>query len=303
MGYGDWRSKKGSAQRPEQRPEWKIAKPALKKLFHNKCAYCESQVGSTRYGNVDHFRPKRDAAGLDKSDIDPEHYWWLAYDWDNYLLSCPVCNQKWKLAYFPVQEIPRKLPPVEDPPETPLLLNPFFGEDPAKHLEFGWYGEITAYKKSEYGRTTIDVCGLDRQNLRDARELNVGRAHELVEQYRDPGENDPVYITHLLDLYRLLLPSQPHSGLVRIIFKQETKKSWINVARKLTEKRGPVLVQEYLATPEDHPRRRRVIKYLSELADPDNPYANRVKVLFEQETGESWDDFIVQVEALSLNSE
>jgi hypothetical protein len=45
------------------------------------------------------------------------------------------------------------------------------------------------------------------------------------------------------------------------------------------------------------------VMHLSELADLDNPYANRVKILFEQETEESWDDFMVQVEALSLNSE
>ena len=41
---------------------------------------------------------------------------------------------------------------------------------------------------------------------------------------------------------------------------------------------------------------------MSELADPDNPYADRVEALFEQETEDSWDEFMEEVEALRSNS-
>lgn len=54
------------------------------------CAYCSSelmQAGS----DVEHFRPKQ--AG----------YWWLAYDFQNYLLSCKPCNQTCKGPRFPMQ--------------------------------------------------------------------------------------------------------------------------------------------------------------------------------------------------------
>ena len=47
-------------------------------------------------GDVEHFRPK--SAVLD----DPLHggYWWLAYDFQNYLLSCSLCNRVRKKTRF-----------------------------------------------------------------------------------------------------------------------------------------------------------------------------------------------------------
>ena len=59
----------------------------LRLLFHNKCAYCESDLGDNL--DVEHFRPK---GGVTE---EPGHsgYWWLAHDWTNLLPSCTPCNQ------------------------------------------------------------------------------------------------------------------------------------------------------------------------------------------------------------------
>ena len=68
---------------------WKKAKAQLLRESRNKCAYCETPVTVTAYGDVEHFRPK-------------SVYWWLAYSYENYLPSCIVCNQQFKKDAFPL---------------------------------------------------------------------------------------------------------------------------------------------------------------------------------------------------------
>lgn len=58
---------------------WKSSKAQLLEESHDKCAFCEREVPSGSYGDVEHYRPK-------------SIYWWMAYTIDNYLLSCTVCN-------------------------------------------------------------------------------------------------------------------------------------------------------------------------------------------------------------------
>ncbi len=50
---------------------------ALKRIYKNKCAFCEHKV--EQY-HIEHYRPKK-------------VYYWLAFSWDNLLMSCATCNQ------------------------------------------------------------------------------------------------------------------------------------------------------------------------------------------------------------------
>lgn len=65
-------------------------KARLHKLFHGKCAYCESFFASTAPVDVEHYRPKGNV------EERPDHggYWWLAMDWENLLPSCIDCNRR-----------------------------------------------------------------------------------------------------------------------------------------------------------------------------------------------------------------
>src|SRR4051812_48090884 len=56
------------------------------------CAYCGCLLPRNDRGDVDHFRPKS------RLRDDPSHGgdWWLAYVFDNYLLSCSTCNRNCK---------------------------------------------------------------------------------------------------------------------------------------------------------------------------------------------------------------
>ncbi|HKH46179.1 MAG TPA: hypothetical protein VKM72_16075 [Thermoanaerobaculia bacterium] len=58
--------------------------------FHGRvCAYCQCELPRNDPGAVEHFRPK-------------SIYWWLAYDFTNYFLSCRVCNSECKMDKFPL---------------------------------------------------------------------------------------------------------------------------------------------------------------------------------------------------------
>ncbi|MER8646709.1 hypothetical protein [Mesorhizobium sp. M1252] len=65
-------------------------KDALEKMFHGKCAYCETFYASAQPLDVEHFRPK----GAVAEAVSHRGYWWLAMDWANLLPSCIDCNRK-----------------------------------------------------------------------------------------------------------------------------------------------------------------------------------------------------------------
>ena len=69
--------------------KWKSAKAILRNDTAKKCAYCEASTSTVAHGDVEHFRPK-------------STYWWLAFDFDNYLFSCQICNQLYKNDHFPI---------------------------------------------------------------------------------------------------------------------------------------------------------------------------------------------------------
>lgn len=64
---------------------------ALYAMHGYACVYCQRELTGSDRGDVEHFRPK-------------SWYWWLAYDFKNYLLSCTPCNRYYKKEKFPLKE-------------------------------------------------------------------------------------------------------------------------------------------------------------------------------------------------------
>ncbi|MCV3211109.1 hypothetical protein OHD62_31075 [Mesorhizobium sp. YC-39] len=62
----------------------------LERLFHGKCAYCESFYGGTQPVDIEHYRPKGEVEGVQGHPV----YYWLAMDWNNLLPSCIDCNRR-----------------------------------------------------------------------------------------------------------------------------------------------------------------------------------------------------------------
>ncbi|MFC3747282.1 hypothetical protein [Paenibacillus sp. GCM10012306] len=148
-------------------------KEALIGMFHGKCAYCEREVISIDYGDVEHFRPKQAYRRAKGQDLIYPGYYWLAMDWNNLLLSCTKCNQKYKKNLFPiVDESQRKTTHDAQMQEEPLLIDPCNkNDDPAAHFEYTTAGVIQS--KTDKGKTSIQVYGLHRKELKDRREKFV----------------------------------------------------------------------------------------------------------------------------------
>jgi len=143
-------------------------KGALIKMQHGKCAFCESQVRHVAHGDVEHFRPK--AGFTRKGVLVRPGYYWLAYDWENLLFACQLCNQRHKRNAFPLPAGSRRVrrPTGNLANEQPLFVDPT-REDPARHIEFNEH-VVRAVKGDRRGRRTIRGLGLNRDALKRRRE-------------------------------------------------------------------------------------------------------------------------------------
>ena len=143
-------------------------KAELLKAQFNKCCYCESKIGSTSPGDVEHYRPKAySQQDREQPKIYPGYYW-LVYDWDNLFVSCGICNRSHKKNYFPLSNPKGR---VRDhsgdlDKEKPLILNPGGSKDPLENIYF--HNDL-AKGITKAGKTTVDMIGLNRQPLQESR--------------------------------------------------------------------------------------------------------------------------------------
>lgn len=224
---------------------WRDFKVDFSRQQHGKCGYCEINVMVGSFGDVEHFAPKNEVAEFNAGDnegSEVEHlaslqgrspslkiapgYWWLAYQWDNYLLSCGVCNEVWKSSIFPVKHPPpRAGAPLETDTELVLLLNPFGTKDPARHLQFDVNGFVKPRSSSPHGRETIRTCGLNRLALLNARKPVAERAFAAVVDAQKAEQEGvaPEDNEGLQDLHRMGQdgPTAVHPGMVRAIILTE----------------------------------------------------------------------------------
>ena len=131
-----------------------MVRNALQELFHGKCAYCETKAGVWGGLEIEHFRPKGGVVRPDGTLL-PDHYWWLALEWDNLYLACIQCNRRHRSSTtvagaarpeivgkgdrFPLEDESTRAVVLADweqlANEKPLLLDPC-RDDPTEHLVF-----------------------------------------------------------------------------------------------------------------------------------------------------------------------
>lgn len=172
---------------------------ALAATSAGKCAYCETPLPGQAM-LVDRFRPTSGALGLDGARS-PDHYWWLAYTWENLYPSCAEC-QSFKGARFPVRA--RRASPgtageaLRD--EQPLLLDPR-RDDAEQHLVFAEDGSVAS--TTEEGSTTIEVLGLNRGQLVASRAEALARVradwNAAAAQMGSKDGLDPLAFDRLFD--------------------------------------------------------------------------------------------------------
>jgi uncharacterized protein (TIGR02646 family) len=136
-------------------------KSAVIETFHGKCCYCEQSILATQPVTIEHFRPKTNAMGLDRT-LDPDHYWWLAYKWENLYMACQLCNSR-KASRFPVEG---KRAGRNDllSSESAILLDPC-SDDPDEWFAFESSGIIRPRIPGWRAEVTIDLLSLNRPEL------------------------------------------------------------------------------------------------------------------------------------------
>ncbi len=222
---------------------WKPAKKQLLAETGDKCAYCEASISAVAFGDVDHYRPK-------------SSYWWLAYCYDNYLVACQLCNQKFKKNTFPTQNRKMQSPTIRrnttdkfiaaktgtiapDPlnkshvddfirlhqQERPLLLNPYF-DDPTEY--FAWRAddvlrEVEATASPERDQVAIIVNADTNPEVKSIAAASI----EYYGLNRKALKNDRYMIYDRYRLYKQVLTDdriQPATR-IRIVNSMERMKA------------------------------------------------------------------------------
>jgi uncharacterized protein (TIGR02646 family) len=185
-------------------------KPLLLERFASKCAYCESPFFSPQDANIDYFRPRNGARGFKEQPNSGRQgfyenlYWWLAWDWNNLLLACAICDTR-KASWFPlVNEAVRATGPQSNlSQEQPLLLDPCV-DTPEKHLRFMADGYVKAL--TARGEATIEILALNRNMLVTQRHsyltelANKVKIVRAVPQMRVPSELSHVVLAATLHI-------------------------------------------------------------------------------------------------------
>jgi hypothetical protein len=130
--------------------------PAIKATVRletsDKCAYCESKVTHTYFGDVEHILPK---------SRKPE----LVVNWENLTFVCAQCNNKKRDYYDPA-----------DP-----LINPYV-DDPDRHLRF--FGPVCFETVGDaLGRATVINLDLSRGPLVERRRDRLDKIHQMLRQW------------------------------------------------------------------------------------------------------------------------
>lgn len=180
---------------------WRSYKRHLLPAQEGKCAFCDVRILGRQPGQVEHFAPKAAVHALDKPGVeDPSDgratgrkttplsdrgYWWLAFEWENWLVACERCNVAWKRNLFPVQAPAgaRILPPSPLAGERPLLLNPFDAHPVEDgHIAYLSSGQIQG--ETAEGKQTTQALGLERASLTQDRAPVYQDTLELIDDYR-----------------------------------------------------------------------------------------------------------------------
>jgi uncharacterized protein (TIGR02646 family) len=185
-------------------------KEALHRIFHEKCAYCESKITYSANLDVEHYRPKG-RVQQDRQDTRGLHgYYWLAWDWNNLFPACPKCNRWFKHKMpdkseetlgkkneFPLADDSKRVTHHDDHDklerETPLLLHPC-EDEPAVHLEFTDEGVVRPARlaggmPSQIGETSIKVYALHRPSLTIERSKRAAEIKRQIERIKSHYEN------------------------------------------------------------------------------------------------------------------
>lgn len=215
LNSADYRSRRKRFQFERNIYSHETVKVALLQAQHKKCCYCESKFRANSPGPVEHFRPKGAVQQAPGKGMQYPGYYWLAYSWDNLLVSCEFCNSSYKRSLFPLADERTRARSHHDDVklETPIFIDPTT-ENPRDHIRFrgAEIGHLT-----ERGLRTIKGLGLRRDDLEDARAEVLEPLEILfsvVEDLKDEVQSPKVERARRL-LNKAVQPEAKFSAMVR----------------------------------------------------------------------------------------
>lgn len=222
--------------------------------FSGKCAFCESDVLANQPGDIEHYRPKAKVKDEDGKDImvdidgvNQPHpgYYWLAYDWSNFLPSCRDCNSRTKAKtkgkligkgnLFPVRNF-RAVKAGEHINEEPMIINPIF-IDPRDHLWIDNLGIIHGHTPE--GKTSIEIFGLNRrEGLITARKDTYDQVKDKMKVFISYLQNDSRNLEKLLEELDLIKKGKKPYSLAAIQAMEDVvteQEELVNKLRSMTD--------------------------------------------------------------------
>lgn len=183
---------------------WGDFKPILKRYFGNKCWYSECSL-SNQPGDVDHFHPKNRSKDVDNSVLLEDGYWWLAYDYMNYRLSCANCNRPYeeggKGDIFPVKGGTTLALSGERYQKNHLLLDPCNAHD-VYLIGFDEEGKVIPITNDPWQKKRVECSNkfynLDLFNADRKRILVLTRCAVLQFDSAYYAETDPTAVLTML---------------------------------------------------------------------------------------------------------
>jgi uncharacterized protein (TIGR02646 family) len=163
-------------------------------MFHKKCAFCESRITHIDYGQIEQFKPK-------------SKYPELCFEWDNFLLSCAICNGKSnKGDKFPLED------------EGGPLIHPV-DENPLDFFKFE-YDDLTQtflmFPSNQRAETTLTILGLNREDLVENRTLELNKILYFLENLI--GENFEEHKFNALE--KMFTEKDQYYAFISVLFQK-----------------------------------------------------------------------------------
>ncbi|MDP8237666.1 MAG: hypothetical protein P9X24_01125 [Candidatus Hatepunaea meridiana] len=178
-------------------------KEELMRAQNGKCCFCEEKFRSY---DVEHFRPKGGFRQKNGDTLEKPGYYWLAYEWDNLFLACPICNQRFKKNLFPLADPTKRARNHHGAlsEEEPLLIDP--SDNPGNYISFR--EEICVSVGGNIkGNTTIEILGLNHEVLIEKRKDRLEHIKDMFEILELSEEPDTLITTDKVKRARTFLDS------------------------------------------------------------------------------------------------
>jgi len=213
--------------------KWKPIKDRLTEQLGRKCWYTEVELIGAPLA-IDHYRPVR-------------HYWWLAFDPENYRVACPWANSPEHNAQhgyaggkgdnFPLlpAAAPRATRKNQLPTEGPVILDPCnaadcglmaFQADGRPILNPAYTGDAIARQRVDESKILLN---LDHSDFNTKREQLCNAIREDVRTHEALPANSPERADIRTRLAAKLAPAAAFSTAARFYLQLHRHLDWVEV--------------------------------------------------------------------------